>query len=63
MVVKKAYNDFHNRHLLFPIASRFQIAITNYNGKTSELFSHAWKSKDDIELMRLVLKYGYQNWR
>lgn len=33
----------------------------NKNGK--ELYTHAWRSKDDIELMRLILKYGYKRWK
>lgn len=33
------------------------------NNKVMEVCSHAWKTKDDIELMRLILKCGYSRWR
>jgi hypothetical protein len=47
----------------YPLVSQFQIASIKKNNKIIEVISHAWKNKDDLELMRLILKYGFCKWR
>lgn len=62
MIFKNVYYYYRMRQGKFPMTCRFHIAYNEKRGKSEEIYSHNWKTKDDIELMRLVLKHGYGRW-